>query len=322
VWNKLGEVASELDARLLVATPGNHDLDSRYLYTEYDARGQAMLLMPTLPVRSRATYLEFWAEHFAFVELADSRILLLNSSAYHGGGKNPEEERENGRVSAPTLRRIESELARLPIKPVNVLICHHHPDDPEEILENDRSVMEGGKKLLHLLNDSNVGPWLVIHGHKHRPRLFYSGGSGDTPLVLGSASFSAQINRDATNKCPNQFHIVEFNAQGATQIGVGLAGIIRSWNWTIGEGWNPAQGPYGLPHRSGFGFRGNIALVANRVRSLIPDGQFRRWCDLVNEIPELEFLLPKDYQKLRANFRTLGIELLEKEGVPAQVARK
>jgi len=324
VWKKLLDIATKLNASLVVATPGNHDLDSRFQYNDFDARGQAMLIQPTLPIDNRQLYLEFWAEHFTIFDAEeDVRFFLLNSSAYHGGGKRPEEEREHGRVSRSTLIRLKRllESGQYPKKVLNVMVCHHHPDAPSEIGAPDM-LMEGGKALLELLNQSDVGPWMVFHGHRHRPRLFYAAGSGDGPIVLGAASFSAQINKDAQNKCPNQFHIVQFDLIGAKEIGVGIAGSVRSWNWLVGDGWHPAQSPTGLPSRAGFGFRGQADLLMENILRAIPPGSFVKWSELTSSVPQLAFILPGDMRKLIIALGKSNVRIAFGEGgIPFQVSR-
>jgi hypothetical protein len=322
VWRRLIETARTLRASLVIATPGNHDLDSRHQYNDFDARGQAMLIQPMLPVNLRRAYLEFWAEHFTIVDRNDTRFLILNSSAYHGGGKQPDHEMEHGRVSAATLKRIKSAFGTQSQRQLNILVCHHHPDAPTEIGEDDVSLMVGGRTLLDILNAHDVGPWFVIHGHRHRPRLFYAASSGDGPIVLGAASFSAQINRDAQNKCPNQFHVVDFDFTGASLLGVGLAGAVRSWNWIVGDNWYPAQTMTGLPHRAGFGFRGQAASMAVPIVSSIPQGEYLHWSELLARVPALGFMLPNDFQKLEAALKIKGVTIAYNEGSPFQVSRK
>src|SRR5205823_184468 len=45
-WEKLHRLREELKADRLIATPGNHDVDSRFGYNDYDAKGFLQTLEP------------------------------------------------------------------------------------------------------------------------------------------------------------------------------------------------------------------------------------------------------------------------------------
>ena len=51
-WGRLHGLAADLGAQL-IATVGNHDLDSRFQANKFDPRGYAMSLEPPLPVADR-----------------------------------------------------------------------------------------------------------------------------------------------------------------------------------------------------------------------------------------------------------------------------
>ena len=317
VWDRLNKIRTLLNAPVVIATPGNHDLDSRFSQNDFDARGSAMLVNPPMPNGLRQNYLEFWAEHFTVFDQIGARFVALNSAAYHGSGKNPQAEMEHGRISVPTLEMLKARLTGLPPS-VNFLICHHHPIAHDEIADADYSAIDGGGRLLKLLGDCNIGPWIIVHGHKHRPRLFYSPGRASSPVILGAASFSAQINRDAQNKSPNQFHIIELNHSGAKAIGSDLAGRVKSWNWTVGEGWKPATGSFGLPSECGFGYRNGADPLKDKIIDKLKGHPFLSWATLSALLPEILYLLPDDEKTLMGALRNASVHILEEFGRPAQ----
>ncbi|SFV32908.1 metallophosphoesterase family protein [Hyphomicrobium facile] len=326
VWNELSAIAKSLGDVPLIATPGNHDLDSRFKISDYDARGQIMAVRPRVPWDDHRNYLEFWAEHFSIRRVGPARIVALNSAAYHGYGKSEKSEYEHGRVTQRTVQNIEQRLKEGASDcGFNILVCHHHLVRNNEISEVDYSQMVGGDELLAMIGCGSYGTWLVIHGHKHRPRLFYAGGGGSAPVILGAASFSFNVNQDATNKSPNQFHLVTLDSRKAEAIGQGIAGEVRSWDWDYGRGWRRAQQNRGLPTRAGFGHRGDAASVALAIDKLLREKNLSsiNWPELVSYIPTVDCLLPQDAELLRQTLKSrFGLNIIDPEGVPLQVGRE
>lgn len=207
-WNRLNQLATECNSKL-IATVGNHDLDSRYQANKFDPRGYAMSLEPPLPVQERIHYLEYWAQNFTILQHDDCNIIVLNTAAYHGGGADSKTEIEHGRISDATLVRLKDAIAQIEQRSSNVLLCHHHPIKGDQGDQSSIGITPGGEKLIELLDQAS-SPWIVVHGHKHVPDLFYGhGGGANAPVVLGCASFSAQVNIDAQNKNPNQVHFLK-----------------------------------------------------------------------------------------------------------------
>ena len=77
-------------------------MDSRLLYTDHDARGFLQSLTPRFPDRDENVCDRYWSRHFAVLGWTDLRLVVLNSSAYHGAlPKNGIPEYEHGRVDTP-----------------------------------------------------------------------------------------------------------------------------------------------------------------------------------------------------------------------------
>jgi hypothetical protein len=323
-WGRLNDIASRSRSRL-VATVGNHDLDSRYQANKFDPRGYAMSLRPTLPVEDRMNFLEFWAQNFTLLQTPDCNIVVLNTAAYHGAGKDAELEIEHGRISDATLMSLKQTLDDTESRPTNILLCHHHPIKGDQGDIELKGQTRGGEKLIDLLDQAS-GPWIIVHGHKHIPDLFYGhGGGANAPVVLASASFSAQVNADAQNKNPNQVHLLITDPVGAKSSGLTYAGTVLSWTWQAGVGWRKAQGSQGLPYKSGFGYKNSLASLADGVekhlqtlsQSHIP------WDEAVNAIPSLLRLVPSDFRSFRQHLSRLGLTILsDEDGDFAQIGRR
>jgi hypothetical protein len=320
----MGATSSSAVSAKLISTVGNHDLDSRFKANKYDPRGYAMSLSPTLPVAARQSYLEYWAENFTVLRFEDCNVAVLNTAAYHGVGVDIEREVEHGRISEITLGRLEQALKLCPESAVGILLCHHHPIKAEERDSDLEGVTRGGEALVRVLGELG-GPWIVIHGHKHVPDLFYAHGGGvGAPVVLGCASFSAQVNRDAQNKNPNQVHLLVTDVAEAAALGLACAGEVHSWTWQAGIGWSKAHGIMGLPQVTGFGYKSSVKVLASKI-----DGHLSKlgvshiqWSEAIAIAPEIRKLVPEDFRKFSAELQKLSIAILRDEsGGFAQVGR-
>ena len=321
-WGRLNQIAEGFGCGL-IATVGNHDVDSRYQTNKFDPRGYLMSLSPTLPVGDRGKFLEYWAENFTVVSGDDCTLVIVNTAAYHGGGSDASQELEHGRISDITLGRLEKAIANLPDTSVNLLLCHHHPLKGEPWDDTLVGQTRGGERLVAILEKSDRA-WVIVHGHKHAPDLFYGHGGANSPVILACASFSAQINADAQNKNPNQVHHLICDPEGAINGGLTSAGTIRSWTWQPGIGWQRSRGSAGLPHSVGFGYRGNVKLLADEVEAMLATRStpVAQWKEAVAAVPALVHLIPTDLNMLLKNFKSRGLDVLtERDGSFAQIGR-
>jgi predicted phosphodiesterase len=310
-WTEMHSIA-QISSVKVFATCGNHDLDTRHKTNRFDPRGFLRTLQPSFPVSDLApdsrNHLEYWANNFTLLEEGDCRILNINSCAFHGYGDGHEKELEHGRISDITLELIEDALrksnANNPSKH-NICLVHHHVKPVSSDDFEDTSTIKGAEKLTDLLSKADFGEWLVIHGHRHRPNLFCAGGN-TAPFILSCGSFAATRNGDEHNLTPNQFYVVQLDP-----IEVGrparASGVIQTWNWTA-YGWTErADIPGGLPSAAGFGYRGRIPDLADRIRDKTQrDIKVTRRI-LMDEFPEYLRLIPNDLTAL--------IYALERQGI-------
>lgn len=291
-WRLAQEIKSAVGAEFLITTTGNHDLDSRYIYDPYDPKGVLQQLLPTYPFpdAEEQANLRYWVNHFATFESANYRIVVLNSSAFHGGAPAA---KEKGRVSDNTLASLHTYLEHARPKPVNLLICHHHPQQHMELKLGALDVMDNGQLLLDMLERVHLGGWLVIHGHKHHPKLSYSAGGANSPVVLSAGSVSAALYPELGTAARNQFHIVSlpFGTYSTT----GFIGRVESWEWAYGSGWIPATSSAGLPDECGFGNRRDPALIAADIAAQFQPPTMS-WKAFKARFPEVLQLLPQDWE--------------------------
>ncbi|WP_417827587.1 metallophosphoesterase family protein [Thalassospira sp.] len=304
VWTELHQLCKKHAIPHLIGTCGNHDLDTRHKHNKFDPNGFLRALEPAFPVAELAKtdlqHLQYWANNFSIIEEGKFRVLNINSCAYHGFGEGEEPEFIKGRVSDYTIDAIKRDLrdaiSRDKTK-LNICIFHHHLKKIDSDVFDDVSVMKGAERLVNILSEAALGDWLVVHGHRHRSDLYYTGGNSG-PLVLSCASFSATRENDKDNPSENQFYLIELEenqAAGHSKI----KGQIRAWNWITLNGWLSAtKQPDSLPSLSGFGFRGSLFEFSDKLHAAVIKQKRLKWADAVNQFPDLLRLIPRDLEDL------------------------
>lgn len=315
-WRSLQKVKEALNARLLAATSGNHDVDSRHMYNYYDAKGVLQALAPSYPFASNALNEKYWAWNFALRSNTNYKLVVLNSSAYHGSNLD---ETEHGRISDATLSRLKDALSKAESKMVNLLMCHHHPQKHEELNLGTYDDMINGQSLLDLLGSGDFGQWIVIHGHKHHPKICYASGGGTAPVVLSAGSLCASLFLELQTSARNQFYLVYIPVEKVPH--QGLVGRVQSWDWVSGRGWLEAGSGSGLPHEFGFGARINPHLLAQRLAGIVKN-PWSQWDEVRAIVPELDYLIPLDYGALKIDLnKNHHLDIVEEEGLPSQLGR-
>jgi predicted phosphodiesterase len=314
-WRHVIKIQGLLGARDLAVTVGNHDVDSRHQYNDHDAKGFIQALDPGFPVTDEQVGNRFWAQHYYIIERKHYRVVVLNSSAFHGEAAD---EREHGRVSSRTLERLKGYLIGAGSKPINLLVCHHHPHKHSELKLGDYDEMQGGYELLHLL-ETQASDWIVIHGHKHHPKICNASGSSKAPVIFSAGSLSARLYPELANNARNQCYFLEFPLEQIASIG--LVGRFRAWDWAVGAGWSPASQDSNIPRSGGFGARANLKHLARKVRGAVRTK--RAWAEVLEQFDEISFLLPQDQVSLLKELRNAGLRVLsDEQGIIQELQRK
>jgi hypothetical protein len=319
-WEKVQEVGKWLHARLVVGTAGNHDLDSRFIDNAYDPREFLQTLQPKFPLKNEALFNHYWSQHYAIMSKPTYRIVVVNSCAYHGGAQS---EMNHGRISEETLRAIRSKLeADTNQRRINILLCHHHPLQHQEINLGDYDAMKNGQLLLDMLGSGSFGNWIVVHGHKHHPKLCYASGGATSPVIFSAGSLSVDIQHELQGWSRNQFYILRMPVESSSHHC--FVGSIDAWDWSCGIGWIPAGPTSGLPRRSGFGCRDDTHAIASAIAGVLRNRQLMLWDRVKEQLPKLEYLIPQDVTALKVLLsRDHQIELVVREdGLPYQIGRR
>ncbi len=314
-WRWLQTLGVSLGAGLL-ATAGNHDLQTTGRRPSPTAALRA--LRPRFPTADDAFCNEYWGRHFAVIQMAKFRLVLLNTCANQVDATSSTQ----GKVDAATLNELEDVLRAMPPADVNILLCHHHPLRYGDIDLLDYSEMNGGHLLLERLGSGKIGQWLVIHGHKHWPHVVYATGGATSATVFGAGSASAVLYPELATKVRNQVYLIEIPLDVVAT--AGLVGVFRSWEWSSATGWRIARGGNGLPPKGGFGSRIeiNVALDAITREVVSAPSPFLDWEQLVAKLPWLRYVLPNDIDAICDQLEAdRGIRVLSYAGSPAFVTK-
>jgi len=314
IWHRLASLKDELGASHLIATTGNHDIDSRLKHSDFDPKSSLQSLNPPFPGGSEIEIDKYWSRNFVIYTFDEVRIVNLNSSAFHGISSDEDDGRTaeylRGRVSSKTSSAIKAAVQSDTRQfKYNILLTHHHVYKNDDIYENDNSEMIGAGRLLRDLQEVCDTPWLIIHGHQHYPRIeYYLGGSG-SPIVFSAGSLSAQISADLSSRAPNQFYHLEIDDDANATGNWSPCGRIKAWHWVKREGWIRSPSTFNIPYECGFGCRENNITIGDQIVDVITNATlpFVTLGDLLKSVPHFKFVLPTEQKKI--------IDHVEKSGI-------
>jgi predicted phosphodiesterase len=292
-WKALHRVGDALGCKVVLGTTGNHDVDSRYVHNKVDPIEVLKDLSPPYPFPDEASNALYWMRQFCVSEAENYRVIVLNSSAYHGG---PDGEQERGRVTPSTLTKIKAYLETSASKPLNLLICHHHPQQHSELLLGEYDWMREGQQLLDLLGSGRYGSWIVVHGHKHHPKITYASGGSSSPIVFSAGSLSAALYQELGTAARNQFYILSFDIENPHDSG--RLGRGQAWDWATSRGWVQASTGSGLPASFGFGCRQDPFSLSEAMAASMEGKEAMPWMTMAEALPQLRFVLPVDLTAL------------------------
>ncbi|MFN0157619.1 MAG: metallophosphoesterase family protein [Bacteroidota bacterium] len=298
-WEHVGTIAQSLGNPLIACTVGNHDVDSTNIHKKgpFDLPQR---LHPDYPVRSEKAKKDFWQDGFCFIEKKHLRILIVNTVKHH----HSEPQAKRGEIDDAQLEMLEERLNKLktkPKKPFQIALLHHHPMLHSDNNLGTADVLERGDVLLDLLD--RFGYQLVVHGHKHFPKLRYGHGGASPPLVFAAGSLSA-VKGEMLSNTRNLFHVIEITDDTIEYCW--YPGIIRSWEFNKGHGWNsPNRRSASFPSISGFGYRGNYRDLASSTAAVLKTKKVPiDWADLVAVLPQLSYLVPHEFEEFGNYLKT------------------
>jgi predicted MPP superfamily phosphohydrolase len=319
-WEKLKKLKDDLGATHLITSTGNHEVDSR-ADSEHDKAGNAEISIDPVQSLQRhpdypSTALEegdrrwvYWGRGYEFIEEKGVLFLLINSSHYHGTTRQNEFER--GRIGDVALKCLRDEM-KIRIDRSNaqvyVALLHHHPIPHQDLdIDLGKIEMDNGAKLMELFAESKVA-WLVIHGHKHHPRLV-RGQSSTGSVVFAAGSFGAQLNGTLAAKTRPQFYLIDAHVVDQ-QSQPEARGTVRAFSWN-GSSWEAStKYSQGLPDQCGYRVpQLDLSALSNDIKTVLADNSmpFMQWPEVIEQVPNLAYLLPEEAIRLRDSLRVAKV---------------
>lgn len=288
-WSFLLDIQRAFKSKKLLTTLGNHDVKSRDFKPDDIRLKDPEITTPfdfvknvdrNYPFDENNINKSYWADHFAIVEDEDSAFFIFNSVYSHINSVTA----NKCVITQAILSEMENRLKKISSKKYKIAMCHHHPIKHANKTYLDDDVMDKGDLFIDLLN--NYGFDILIHGHKHDPRLTVI----NSFTVLASGSFSALANL-ADVGADNVFHIIKFSDSSKK-------GIIESYVYKPQKGWLLNPGSY-FPSKTGFGLNIDITdLISKSVTWFNKTKKpFVYYSDFINQFPDFQYLNPKQQEK-------------------------
>ncbi len=280
-WDYLKKIQKGLEAPHLLATIGNHDVDSRRSHPYTNAFQLLQSLEEDYPVDASNDH--FWSKKFAFIEGEDYQILVINTCHNH----NSKEDANQSVINPETLQAMAAILDKAERKKFRFAFCHHHPVKHSniDIQYKDGDVIDNGDKLISLLNKYDFQ--IIIHGHKHDPRLKME----NSLTVFAAGSFSSLMNIKELG-ADNCFHVIDLYP-------FDKKGVIKSWVYAPTRGWE-IRSDREFPCFTGFGSITPVDQIAEKCNDLFVKESkgILKFSSLKAEIPDISFLIPDEQRKL------------------------
>ncbi len=188
--------------------------------------------------------------------------------------------------------------------------------------DEDSEVMIGGQYLLSLLEKADIGPWFIIHGHKHFPEITYSSGSTSAPhTILSAGSLSARLHSNIIGRTANQFYLVDIDLDKTESIGRSF-GTFKTYEWRTGFSWQPASS-VNLPHTGGFGSQTTpaqlVSIIKNKFASNTP---YLDSNDLIDVYEVMANFPPADFDRVVKKLNNFGHDVIIENGIISQIGAK
>lgn len=309
-WSMVREVGDCLGGATIIPTLGNHDVDSRDRHEGGSPYEIARRLHRAFLFECEERNTEYWADGVTTTKVDNIRFVIINSVPDH----YKPDLAERGMINDEQLRRVESIVSEREDH-ICVAVCHHHPIPHHNIDAVDIDLMNNGERLAQCLSENDAS--LLVHGHKHYPRLRYAPGGTESVAVFAAGSLAA-YNPATLSNTRNTFHVITFPDESPS--GCRGSGKIDTWEFNYSYGWRRRNRQSAdFPPVTGFGFRGDIDEVADRCASTLEEesGRVVDWSVVVDQVPEVQFLVPGDFDRLRRTLRQEhGAKLYWGEVVP------
>jgi len=255
--------------------PGNHDVHWPVMQLApsdfWEAMKYAPLLQKTLKFHTYLSHKKAGAfdehPHFVLWDHPKAFVIAINSAAYDG----PEVKNHAGIFKQSSVDALKQMLQlELPANDERLRLCliHHHPIQYSEPSPDaqDVSILTNAENLLNTLTEFKFD--LLLHGHKHHPRLNTHSGNNVQPYVtMGGGSFSATLYPVYYGSLANLFHVININ--GRNKNTRGIEGSVQTWMFNPKNKWQPSHVKMGMPHTEVFGAHFSPSEIEAKVGTIV-----------------------------------------------------
>jgi len=310
-WDYCREIAGRLQAPLIIPVIGNHDIDSKRLRPNEGVFDRVRTLRPDFPFSSSAENQQYFSDGYCALSSGDVQYIALNTVI----GQTDEASAKRGTFPEDLIHRMETALTPILKAPIRVAIMHHHPILHSAAFWDDHDVLPNGDALIAALR--RMGCRVIIHGHKHVPRLQILNGVA----IFASGSFSAMLQEYGT-AVGNTFHVMKIDGDGPDSV----RGEILTWTFQLAKGWRPSSDAYrGFPYSTGFGATDTVATISGILSELaqeFPDTMRFDQNTVLSKAPAVKYLSPDQTSDLRASLLQSNLQLMITEEGQIELGRR
>lgn len=303
----LREIQLSKGIRNLIHVVGNHDVICKGDIPEGDN-----FFLPKhtkdYPVIDNQVRNEFWSKDYCIYALDNLLLLIVNTEVHL---KDETCLNNAPKISETKIREIEHDLQQYKdYKGAKIALMHHHiimhSDKYGNYTSND--VLEKGDTLLDVLD--NNGFKMVIHGHKHLPRIM----NYKDVVVFASGSFSSLENLQMIN-ADNLFHIIQLDIDDNT-----INGFIETYRYVHNQGWMAVSDPYALfIHHVGLGIQKDMKELADEIiakyKQRLDRGVQIHVDEYKNDFPGIQYLSKKQFDDLINHLKNSSYILIPDNGL-------
>jgi len=256
----------------VVIVPGNHDVDWDVLRLRDGGIGSAEL-------RKSQRY-----DPFKKVFCDDEKVLKLFDKPYFtswdfeglfvvgfnsGWDDDNEKYVHNGKIDDEVISQIEKHIKESDAEnKIKLFITHHHlfqfSDKVSDI--TDVSIMVNAENLIRMLARNRFD--MVVHGHKHVPRIFTQDIDALHPIsYLCAGSFSAILNQRLSGHVLNMFHVIDFDE--VKDEGSRVHGFVENYSYSSPHKWLESKRlNAGVLPKEGFG---SYSCMTMLLKEILPE---------------------------------------------------
>lgn len=306
------EINALLNSEKLIFAVGNHDMHRREENDTIQDSEYMMKRTNGFPFLFRDDALnkkiedEFWANKYCVIDDGKTLILVLNTSCFMDHVNNLKS------IVFDEVMRESLENALFQYKSSEkpkIAICHHHPTPHSDINANYTSLdcIDRGDVLLNVLKNHNFT--LLMHGHKHFPRLKYD----DNFPIFCSGSFASLENTSSFSE-DNTIHFLDIFQDKDT-----FKGKIETWIYNFKEGWIKSSDLTRFPPYTGFGSKMEISNIVENVyenfyKKYEHSDSKEKYLqidmeDVSNKVNDINFLTPSQLKQLEKELEKKNLSI-------------